>query len=526
MRKLLLGALIITSSLFFSTKSLAAGAETAISDLSVSAQLQTDGSADVKETLTLASPSTLNWTIYTNYRNLSVQADGATAKATKQNTGGTTVLTSDQTAQVWVINFQATNILIRHNDRDQFYFKLFENTGRQIYNISSSFALPGTVGSNDLSGNAYAIDGVLDNTTSKPTNNSLLFTSSFASNQSIYTLSASWPNSVLNLNWLTDFRLSLLNLNLIPWMVVGLILPLIALFVLWDLIRKHRRNERPVKTILREPSSYLPPILVGVLVNKKVHPNEIVSLIVDLCQRGYLVIVKKNDNYTLSLRKAPDDNLQNWEKEILLQLFPETKKLSDKQAKTMGNDILFSPTVRDAFDKIYSVVTQMKFFTENPHITRIKYKLFGLAFYFIGAIGLIWVAVAGLPAYLLFPFIALLVVAYFIIKLSPKLVKYSLVGFAKREEWLSFRNSLTSNERFGVNESQNHVFEKILPYAIALNCTEQWAKRFDSASITMARPDWLITYEDSSALDLTKELTDFTGKISESLTSLRGPMVS
>ncbi len=508
----------------FLAQSVHAQTNTAITSLSATIKLQSDGRAFVEQVIEFSEPSTLNWSVFSNVHGLSVTADGSVLSARnvrQQGRGGQTRLTSGQVASIWVIDYTATTNLIRHDNRDQLYFKLFEEPGRQIYNTVVSFELPEGVTDSNLSGDLYALTGVLNPTVYKQSETSLIYNATAAGAQAIFTANASWSDNALPLGWYQNLRLQLLELEVTPWLIVGFLLPLLSLLVLAEIYWRLKRDERPVTTILDQPPTLLPPVLVGVLVNKKIYPNEIVAQIVDLAQKGYLVIVKKSTQYSLSRRKAPDGHLQIWERDILTQVFP----VSD-QAEVEGSRSLYSPEVRDAFARIYQVITDLRIFQENPHLTRVRYKLVALFFYYLSAVGLIATAVFGLSPLVLLPFTGTMVISFLIIRLCPQLIRYTPEGLKARQYWLSFANYLRSPSPVSIEAAQNHMFERYLAYAIALHATEEWAKRFDSSALAIIKPDWLISYEETSTTQLVEEITAFTGSLSKELTDLRGPIVN
>lgn len=532
--KLAGGVIILGLLLLISTTHVRAANGTAITSLSATIKLQSDGQAFVEQVLEFTEPTTLNWSIFSNIRGLSVSADDvvlARKDIRKGGRGGQAQLTSPVTASQWVIDYTATTNLIRHDNRDQLYFKLFEEPGRQIYNSVVSIELPagstatdhgsdGNAPVADLSGDLYAITGVLSPSFTKQSESQILYSAIAAGPQAIFTASASWSADLLPLGWYHHLRLQLLDLELTPWLVIGFLLPLISLLVLAEIYWRLKRDERPVATVLNQPPSLLPPVLVGVLVNKKIYPNEIVAQIVDLAQKGYIVIVKKNQQYSLSRRKTPDGHLQIWERDILTQIFPV-----DANAAADTSRSLYSPEVRDAFARIYQVITDLRIFSENPHLTRVRYKLIALFFYYLSAVGLVTTAVFGLSPFVLIPFTGTMIISFLIIRLSPRLIRYTPAGLQARAAWLAFANFLRTSAPVPMEASQNHLFENYLAYAVALHATEAWADRFEQSSLAIIKPDWLVSYQETSTSQLVEEITAFTSSLSKELTNLRGPIV-
>lgn len=498
-----------------------------VSSLTVQAQVNSDGTASITQTITYPRAEQLSWTLYNDVSRLSVQADGTATAIRRSSLGQATRISSSVSAKTWLISYQSANLIIRHDDRDQFYVKLFENPTAAIANIAVIFTLPGNLAETDLNGNLYAIGGVSAPNTQKVANNQLLFTSSFASTSAVFTVSANWPKGLVAYNWWTNLKLSLLNLNLLPWLVVGILLPFICLLVLLDLIYKRRQSNVVTTGVRSSIPSDLSPVLVGVLVNTKIQVPTIIALIIDLCQRGYLVIIKKNNTFSLGKQKEIDDHLQSWERNIIEQLFQQGGlEVSLDQHKKTNSQALFSPKVTTAFNAIYGVITALNYFTENPHYTRVRYKLIGISMYFISTIGLIWLTVTNTSTVALIPFAAMIIIAFLILKFSPQLVQYTTLGARTRADWLAFGNYLREDKGFGWKAYERHTFERYLPYAIVLGATKEWAKRFDDSNLAIAKPDWFISYGDISIGELTDEIVNFTSAIATTLQRLKGPLVN
>lgn len=506
-----------------------AHAVNAVHQLDVAAKLQTDGSVIMEQTIYFGQRSSLDWPIFSNTRDLTVQADNnklSPKLLDVDQRGGSRLIRSGWEAKVWRISYRTTTALIRRDDRDQLYYKVFEEPGRQIYRITARFELP-TDKDTNLAGNAYSFGGVVGVETNVEGANAITYIADSAGPRSLFTISASWSKNILRLSPLQELRLNLLDLELLPWLGLGVLLPLISLIVLGQLLLRQRLNEKKVAGSRDKPPSALAPVLVGVLVNKKIHPNEIVALLVDLCQRGYLVIVKKGSQYFLGQRRPLDEHLQGWEKAIVSQVFPQGDvAVSEQHLRGLGQEALFSPRVRQAFGQIYETITNLQIFAENPHFTRVRYKLIALGFYFLGAFGLIWTAISGSSPYLIIPLAGTIFIAFIIIRLTPQLIHYTPVGLVARQSWLEFGNYLSKDEPLELEAAQNKSFEKYLAYAISLHKTIPWSQRFDASSLAIIKPDWFITYQESSTAELSEQLVEFTSVISKELAKLKGPLVN
>lgn len=504
-----------------------------VRSLSLKAQLQTNGALEVEQKITYFVPTKLEWQIFTKVSGLTITADGQTLKRKETNRtwrDNRLYLTSRQTrATSWVVKYQTASALIRTNQQDRLFLKILQESGFSVEEVTVDVRLSESSQSSGLFGNVYAIHGASNLKTEVISPNQIRYSANFLGPEAIFTVNANWPKTVFRLQWPQELRLFMLNLDILLWLMAGLLLPAFSLVVLLRLLYKQRRTEEVVRSALDVPPSNLAPVLVGVLVNKKIYPEEIVAMFVDLCQRGYLVVVKKDGRYYFGQRKLFDENLTTWEAQLLKQIFPATNtRLTEENLRSLTRESLYNSEVRSAFSSIYGVITQLRYFSENPHLTRVKYKLVALLFYFVSGAGLAWTAITGSSPYLLIPLMGSLLISYLIIRLSPKLIRYTREGISARRAWLAFANYLALPSPVPLADSLNQTFGRYLPYAIALHRTLAWAKRFDNAQTILARPDWFISFEEdsNSAEEYLKDIDHFTRTISKLITAMRGPLVA
>lgn len=500
-----------------------------VETLSVTAEITENGTVLIEQSIQYVTPSQLEWQVFSKLDNLEVAADGAVVNSSRiqrRSNNGAVLLQSQSFATAWRLRYQAAGTLIRHNDRDQFFLKIMDQPGLPIYQTGAKFRLPQNNRTTNLSGNVYTLAGVDSPFAKVASPVEVSFSAQYSGPTALMTISANWDKGVISLSALEEARLSLSQLDAAPWLAFGVLLPLSSLVALIALLLRQKRQERHSEKAAEKPPSALPAALVGVLVRKKIYPEEIAALLIDLCQRGYLIIVKRGSGYYLARRKPLDEHVERWEQEIVEEMFVGNEKFSERQLQEIGSNRLYSPQVRDAFRRIYQVITGLSYFQENPHRTRVRNKLVALAMYYLSAAGMIWVAVTAGSPYLILPLAGTMLVATLIIKVAPKLAYYSPKGLQERRRWQEFGNYLRVNKPLPFESARNHTFEKYLPYAVALDCTLQWARRFDLSSITLIKPDWFVTYEESSSVELAKDIAGFTHQISSGISSLRGPLVS
>ena len=481
----------------------------------------------VTQNISYASPARLEWQLLSQVKNLSVKANSESRRISKKTNAGVTTLSSKEVAKEWVISYESAGNLVRHNDIDQIFLKIFNKPPSPIFKTIINFNLPEQASeSTELSGNIYTLSGIKDAKAEIVSPASIRFSAGYAPESSLLTISSSWSKDALSFGYLDQARLSASQLDAAPWLAAGFILPIAGFIVLFHLTRRQRKQDRKNNEISNKPPSNIDPILVGVLVRKKIYPEEIASLIISLCQRGYLLIIKRSDSYYIAKRKELDHNIENWERKIINEMFKEkSSNVSADSMKSLNNKALYSPEVRSAFADIYQIVTNYSYFKENPHITRIRNKLFALFIYYTGAVLIVWIAVTANNPYLILPLAGAMIVAQIIIRISPQLANYSNKGIEEKAKWSAFKNFLKQNKPLEYEASMNHIFERYLAYAVALDSTLNWARRFDLSNTAIMKPDWFVTYEEGSTVEFAKEIAQFTGEISKGITSLKGPIV-
>ncbi len=525
-RTVLMGLGQVILALFLLTTASPVRAAAPINSLDVSINLEKTGLVTITQAIQYVTPQQLSWTLSSPERGLNVTADGKFSEVKTRERSGSTLVTATTFARNWQLQYQTPSSLIRHNNRDQLFLKVFDQPGSTIYAVSITFNLPGVVTGSQLTGNVYAIGGVENPQTTTSSPDQLHYSADFAGPSSLLTVNANWAKDVLVLSAVQEAQLAFYQLDAAPWLALGVLLPLASLIVLARLLFAQRRSERVVTATNPKLPSAAPAVIAGVLVRKKIYPEEIAALIIDLCQRGYLLIVKRSGVYYLVRRKPADEALQDWERKIVDELLPVNDQTgSEPNLHQLGSQALYSPKVRSAFNSIYQIVTNQGYFTENPHQTRIQYKLFALFLYFASAAGMVWLAVSAGSPYLILPLAGTIIISQLIIRTSPQIAHYSAKGIAERQKWLEFANFLAETKPLPFEMARNHTFEKYLPYAVALEKTLPWAKRFDYSSITILKPDWFVAYEDSSTVEFAKEITAFVNEISTGITTLRGPLV-
>ena len=249
-------------------------------------------------------------------------------------------------------------------------------------------------------------------------------------------------------------------------------------------------------TVMYEPPKFgnqpLSPGEVGALVDEKLDPRDITSTIVGLAVKGYIkieetkkegMIFDKTD-YVLIKVKESDTHLSPFEDELMRRLFsfsPPRLVVSTLKNKFYTN----LPALKKA---LYGELIRKKYFLSSPEKVRNSYLAAGivilvftiLAFVFLipdsGVKSIIAGILTGIP-----------VLAF--AKFMPVKTK---AGASAYMDILGFQEFMNRAEKDRLERMEDmNLFTKFLPYAIALDVADNWAKAFEG--IYQDPPDWYVS---------------------------------
>lgn len=258
-----------------------------------------------------------------------------------------------------------------------------------------------------------------------------------------------------------------------------------------------------------EPPEDVRPGTAGTLVDQRADMDDVIATILDLAVRGYVVIrevppkvlqglsddsflgkvlakigVRKSDWEFVRQDKDVAD-LKPFENRTLDALLGtgETRKMSDLSEK-------FYKDLPDIRDGLYDDLVALGLFPRSPQTTRRHWVIAGVLVLVAGVPLGIWALTAGampllLPAAVVSG-IVVLVFAFFMPAMTPKgaAVRAKVEGleeYVRRAEKaeIEFRNA---------PDKTPALFDKLLPYAVALDVSDLWVEQF--AGILTKPPDW------------------------------------
>ena len=269
----------------------------------------------------------------------------------------------------------------------------------------------------------------------------------------------------------------------------------LAMFRLWR--RRGRDPELAPITTQYEPPAQMTPAELGTLIDGKPDMRDITATIVDLAVRGYLHIAETQDerffglftnkDYTFTLSKDRGEwaALKAHERDLLTAMFSSsltTVTLSDLKNKFYKN----LPGLRD---ELYRRLVSDGFYTGRPDHVRVLYivagVIVGAVIGFASSAILIYFGmqpVAGIVAGIL----AGLTICLFGWFMPSRTTR----GTRELEKVLGFREFLSrvESDRLDRLVKTPAMFEKFLPFAMALGVEENWAKAFEG--IYTEPPRW------------------------------------
>jgi len=263
-----------------------------------------------------------------------------------------------------------------------------------------------------------------------------------------------------------------------------LILGPLAVYYLW-----YRRGRDPeigvVPEYLAAPPSDLPPAIVGVLVDEKADLQDVMSTLLDLARRGYMVIEEDRQpgvfgfgssvTYTFKRTDKPDSDLRSYERYMLSNIFGNADERALDSLRYR-----FYTIISRIQDELYREVVNAGFFTANPE--RVRQRWAGLGIVLIVLAVMSGVVLLGLDslfveAVICLP-IALGIVGIAVTVASGAMPARTAKGAEEAAKWKAFREYLRNIRKYTDVEQATDQFNDYLPYAVAFGLERTWVNTF------------------------------------------------
>jgi uncharacterized membrane protein len=278
-----------------------------------------------------------------------------------------------------------------------------------------------------------------------------------------------------------------------------LFIPVIAFFVmLWLWWTRGRDPARNAISVQYEPPDKLTPGECGTLVDNEAAMRDITATLVDLAVKGYMTIEQKDESHLLGLahskeyifhlKKPPGewDSARSHEQEMLSALFdagatPDVR-LSDLQNHFYRN----LPAIRD---RIFNALMSDGYYLHRPDTVKQGYMGVGILIGFLMTAGTRFLsAITGIASgtWVIAGLATGAVIAIFGWFMPARTIR----GARALEKVLGFEEFLGRVEKDQIERLQKtpELFEKFLPYAMALQVEKKWVQAF--SGIAVQPPQW------------------------------------
>jgi hypothetical protein len=277
------------------------------------------------------------------------------------------------------------------------------------------------------------------------------------------------------------------------------VVPIIAFFVMfWFWYMKGRDPRRNAIAVQYEPPDGMTPGEVGTLVDNSAAMRDVTATLVDLAVRGYIVIEEKqtshamglihSKDYTFHLQKKASEwtGLKQHELLLLSALFSDgaidAVSLADLQNHFYKN----IPGIRDS---LFDALLGRGYYLHRPDYVRAGWiggaLVTGFLFFVIG-MGTSF-AMRQAPTSLI---VSAILTGLIILIFGWHMPGHTAKGMTALENTLGFEDFLqhVESDRIARIEKTPALFEKFLPYAMALGVEKKWVGAF--GDICKQPPNW------------------------------------
>lgn len=375
--------------------------------------------------------------------------------------------------QLYNISYKVKNAILFTNDRDELFWNITGNAWPvPILEATGQFEIPPQA--ENLQTDAFfgplfstqkAQNNLLDNTLTATTHN--LYPGEGLS------LAATWQKgAIIRPSALTSFKFFVLA----NWY---LSIPLLILIFAFWYLKKHAIDPRGKSTIVPEFSIPKEITLAEgfALYDEHFQTKDLTALIISWATEGFITIKETKKKSILSnksefslIKKKDLADKPQYEINFFNYLFKKQKTLHLNKIEAMQFNIELSKMR----GQIFTSLKDQGYITKNPETTRAMFYIFGALILISSFVLIGFHNIIGTLAIFL-TFLSGLI----IIVLAPLAPKRTLKGVLVKQKIQGFKLYLKTAERYRLKwQEQEGIFEKYLPYAIALGVAGIWAKHF------------------------------------------------
>lgn len=437
--------------------------------------------------------------------NLTISADEpvSTASSTKSNTYNM-VIDVEENGSLMVDGKLSTTDVKPSGEYDELRYVVFngaQKTPEGYYdNLNITVNLPTNINQQEIPLTqrrlitAHGVGETSDSVFSG--NKTILFGATDIATTANVTVLINFPKGYLSLGGAEEAQRAVQSVPGNIWLVLSIGLPLISLVIMLTIYLRTTGESlsHPPTHIVNSPPDNLSPAIVGVLTHGRIRSKELLAMIVDLSNRGFLGVEDRDGElmvYKKNIRSDVWGMLRPFEQTLITELFGGGKTLNTASAikERVGRD-LFSRRVAKIYKQLYADVSGLGFFARNPAITHWRNRIVGIAMFLLGCGGFMYsIIMSPDPKFTLFFWATMIAISLLTIFFATRISTRTNRGREELIKWLAFRNYLTLGRSVDLEDAQiDNEFEKYLPYAIALDVELEWAGRFSKVDFHL--PVW------------------------------------
>ncbi|MFZ2413562.1 MAG: DUF2207 domain-containing protein [Candidatus Cryosericum sp.] len=427
-----------------------------------------------------------------DFRILGVQRDGQTEPYTVENRAngkrvkiGSADTFIDPGEHTWVLRFNVDRELGYFTDHDELYWNVTGNGWVfPIERVSATVTLPGGAAAKITGLSAYTgASGATASavTTTQGTDGTPTFvTTSILNPGEGLTIAVGWPkgyvtppSSATRLGWFFRDNSAL---------IVGLI-GLLAVFLYYMTVwyRFGKDPERGTIFALFSPPEGMSPGGVRYLSHMGHDSKTFTAALIDMAVKRYITINEDGHKYWVERDTAPETALSDDELALAGALLGSNARVDFEQANSteIRNAILAN---KEPLEADY----QPRFFVSN-----IGYFVIGILLSVAVVLVTAFLSFSGTAVQLVAPVIVIVALAVMGVVFGVALKSYTTAGRKLMNQVEGFKLYLSVTEKDRMNllnppERTPEIFEKYLPYALALDVEQRWSEQFASVFARMA----------------------------------------
>ena len=309
------------------------------------------------------------------------------------------------------------------------------------------------------------------------------------------------------------------------WVIVIPFIVFVFMFFRWRGRGRDPKVRQSVVVKYEPPSSngrQLTAAEVGTLIDEKLDQRDITAAIIGLAVKGYLRISEKKVSgmvalldsmeYRLEKVKESDSNMTPFEKTLMTSLFRDSQGsiyLSALEKK-------FYKDLPRLNQLQYSGLTSKGFFSDDPSKVRQKYAGFGIIVTVIGVALSFGIASDAILVHIA----ASVLTGAAIFVFASAMPARTRAGAVAKMDALGFQEFMTRADKDRLERMGTGIFYEYLPYAMALNVSDQWATAFEG--LFKEPPDWYVSaggFRNFSPIMFNRSLTTATNSMTTAMYS-------